>query len=270
MILKTNYNPVKFFTAAFLSTFVLWTTGAFFRNRETGSFFMIFLITGLMAPFIVSLIMTFSSKDRRMKKVFINRLFNLKLINVKMLPLFFLIMPVSVLISISISLLFGGSPDQFRPADGFSFSTGAVPVLTILLLAALFEELGWRGYAFDSLESRFSTFKASLYFSILWSFWHFPLAFVKDSYQYEIFQDSFIYGINFFLSIIPMGFIISWICIKNRKSVFAAVLFHFIVNMSQEILELTQAAKCIQTFVLTGFTVLIIFYDRKLFFNKSE
>ena len=138
------------------------------------------------------------------------------------------------------------------------------------MLAATFEELGWRGYAFDSLLSRFNYFKASLLFSIIWSLWHLPLALVMGSYQYEIFQESTIYGINFFVSIIPMGFIISWICLKNRKSIFAAVLFHFIVNMSQEMLAITQITKCIQTGVLTVFAILIVLIDKKLFFGTSD
>ncbi len=262
------YKPHKYYALTFILTYIFWTAGAIASHKARGSLYMILMLAGLIIPFIISLIMTFSSKNKAMIKDYFNRLFNIKLINMKIIPLYFLIMPASVLLSVSISLLFGGSPDQFEWADGFSFSTGIVPVLTLLLLAAGFEELGWRGYAFDSLQSRFSNFKASLYFSILWSIWHLPLIFVKDSYQYEILNENIIYGINFFVSIIPMGFIISWICIKNRKSVFSAILFHFIVNMSQEMLAITQETKCIQTFVLTGFTALIILYDRKLFFNK--
>jgi hypothetical protein len=65
-----------------------------------------------------------------------------------------------------------------------------------------------------------------------------------------------------------MGIIISWICIKNRKSVFAAILFHFIINMSQEILAITQVTKCIETVVLALCTGIIIWIDRDLFFSK--
>ena len=267
---QNNYKPLKYYLLIFTLTYILWFAGAAASHKMRGSLYMILMLTGLLVPFIISLFMTFRSKDKSLVKDFINRLFNLKLINLKILPLFFLIMPASVIISIAVSLLFGGSADQFRPADGFSFSTGIVPVLLLLLLAAGFEELGWRGYAFDSLQSRFNNLKATLFFSIFWSLWHFPLIFVKNSYQYEIIQENIFYGINFFVSIIPMGFIITWMCIKNRKSIFAAVLFHFIVNMSQEILDITQQTKCIQTIVITFFTVLIVFYDKKLFISSRE
>jgi membrane protease YdiL (CAAX protease family) len=150
------------------------------------------------------------------------------------------------------------------------FSTGFVPVLLLLLLAATFEELGWRGYAFDSLEKRYTYFTASIIFSILWSLWHVPLSFVQDSYQYEIFQENIWYGLNFYVSIIPLGVIISWVCLKNQKSILAAILFHFIINMSQEALAITQQTKAIETVVLTVVAVLIVIIDRELFFSKKH
>ena len=268
MEIKQNYTPLKYYFITFITTYILWAAGAAASHTERDSKYMILMLIGFLMPFIISLIMTIRS-GKAMTKDFFNRLINIKLINIRILPVFCIIMPLSVIISIFISILLGGRPEQFRPAEGFSFSTGVVPALTILLLAASFEELGWRGYAFDSLLRRFNFFKSSLIFSILWSLWHLPLILVKDSYQYEIMQENVLFAINFFVSIIPLGFIISWICIKNRKSVFAAVLFHFIINMSQEILNITQATKCIQTGVLTVFTILIILFDKKLFFSNE-
>ena len=75
---------------------------------------------------------------------------------------------------------------------------------------------------------------------------------------------------NFFVSIVPMGIIISWICIKNRKSVLAAILFHFIINMSQEMFAITQVTKCIETVVLIVVTAVIIAIDREMFFSKEH
>jgi len=186
------------------------------------------------------------------------------------LPFSILIMPLAVLVSIALSLPLGGSAAQFQPADGFSFSAGAIPTFIILLMASTFEELGWRGYAFNSLESRFGFLRASILFGVLWSFWHLPLIFLKDSYQYEIFQENIWYAVNFFVSIIPLGVIISWIWAKNNKSIIAAILFHFLTNMCQEALNMTQATKCIETLVLAAVAVAIIAYDKELFFKGSR
>jgi membrane protease YdiL (CAAX protease family) len=265
-----QYKAKSYYLMTFLVTFVLWFIGAWFSRSESGkSFYMVFMLFGLITPFVLSLIYIKRSGDSAMVRDFKNRLTNLRLFNPKMWPAMLLLMPASVIISILISTFFGGSMEQFTLAEGFSFSTGFVPVLLLLLMAATFEELGWRGYAFDSLQSKLGNFKATLLFSILWSLWHLPLIFVVDSYQYEIFRQNPWFGINFFASIVPLGFIISWMCMKNRKSVLSAILFHFIVNMSQEMFAITQETKCIQSFVLLILSALIVYYDRDLFFQKN-
>jgi hypothetical protein len=271
MISNYKYRPIVYFVATFIATYAIWFAGAYvsFQDDNKG-LHMLFMLPGLMVPFIISLVMLFTSRNADLKRDFINRLLNPKLIQPKCLPAFFLLMPLAVLTSIVISLPFGGSISQFQVAEGFSFSSGFVPVLLLLFLAATFEELGWRGYAFDSLQSRFCYFKASIIFSVLWSLWHFPLIFVKDSYQYEIVHQNIWFAVNFFVGIVPMGVIISWICIKNRKSVLAAILFHFIVNMSQEILAITQVTKCIETAVLTVVAAAIIAIDKDMFFSKDH
>lgn len=271
MIPTYKYKPLVYFAAVFSVTYVLWFAGAYVSFQEDLSgLYMLLMLPGLMAPFLISLVFIFGSKNSELIRDFVNRLVNLRLIEPKMLPVFFLIMPLSVVVSILLSLLFGGSVSQFQLSEGFSFSSGFVPVLLLLLLAAAFEELGWRGYAFDSLQSRHTFFKASIIFGILWSLWHFPLIFVNNSYQYEIFHESIWYAVNFFVGIIPIGIIISWICIKNGKSIPAAILFHFIVNMSQEALMMTQTTKCIQTLVLLMFAVVIIALDKKMFFSRDH
>jgi membrane protease YdiL (CAAX protease family) len=214
--------------------------------------------------------MIFRSGRLDLKKDFINRLFNIRLIRWKTLPAFIFIMPFSVLLSILISLLLGESTSQFQLADGFSFSFGSLPVLLLLVMAAGFEELGWRGYAFDSLQSRYNFFTAAIVFGLLWSLWHFPLIFVKDSYQYEIFHENIWFAINFFVSIIPMGIIISWICMKNGKSVIAAIVFHFIINISSEVLNISQITKCIETIILVLVAGAIIIIEKEMFFSKNH
>lgn len=264
-----TYKPKLYYAATFFATYVLWLAGAYVSFLENSNgLHMLLLLPGLMAPFIISLVFLSRSKDAGLRKDFLQRLFDLRLIRLRYLPVLLILMPVAVLSSIMISLLFGGSASQFKFAEGFSFSSGFVPVLLLLFLAATFEELGWRGYAFDSLQSRFSYFKASLIFSLLWSAWHLPLVMVKDSYQSEIFHQNIWFAVNFFVSIVPMGMIISWFCIKNRKSVVAAILFHFFINLSQEVLAITQTTKCIETLVLTLCAVFIVWLDRDMFFSK--
>lgn len=269
MVSDYRYKPQVYFAATFIVTYAFWFAGAYlsFQDDKNG-LYLLFTLLGLVVPFLISHFMIFTSKNSNLKREFINRLINLRLIKPRMLPLFFLIMPITVIISILISLPFGGSISQFQLANGFSFSTGSVPVLIFLMLTACFEELGWRGYAFDSLQSRYTYFTASVIFSILWSLWHFPLIFVNHFYQYEIYHENIWYAVNFFVGIIPMGVFVSWVCIKNGKSIPAAILFHFIINIFQEALNMTQTTKCIETLVITVIIAIIIVLDKEMFFSK--
>jgi hypothetical protein len=270
MISTHNYKPIRFFVITFVVTFVLWFAGAYTSvHEELSGLYMLFMLPGLLTPFFVSIGMIAFSGDRDLRRDFWNRLTNLRLIRGKTIPFLLLSMPLVVLASTGLSLLAGESPNQFQPADGFSFTTGFVPVLLLLLMAATFEELGWRGYAFDSLQSRYSYFTASIVFSVLWSLWHLPLLFVHGSYQWEIFQMNPWYAVNFFVSIVPMGVIISWVCAKNGKSVLAAILYHFLINMSQEFLAITQITKSIETGVLVLVAAAIVAIDRDLFFSRT-
>ena len=266
-----HYKPFKYFALTFSATFVLWFTGAFVSFQDgRGGLYMAFMLPGLMAPFIISLGMMVTSRQPGMLKDFAGRLFYIRRMRAATLPVFLLLMPLTVVTSIGISLLFGGSLTQFQLAEGFSFSSGVMPVLLVLMLAAAFEELGWRGYAFDSLQSRYTFLSAAIIFSVLWSLWHLPLLFVKDSYQYEIFNQNPWFAVNFFVSIVPMGIIISWICVNNNKSIIAAILFHFIINISQETLSMTQATKCIETGVLALIVLGLILADKPFFLKKQS
>jgi len=267
---RATFNPVTYFTAVLAATFGLWLAGAYVSFLEPNhGLHMLLLLPGLMVPAILTAVLTFTGRSPLTPREYRDRLVNPALIRPGMLPFMLLLAPLSVVAAILLSVPFGGSLDQLRLAQEFSFTTGFVPVLVLLFLASTFEELGWRGYAFDSLQSRFGFLTAALIFGVLWSLWHLPLMLVKDSYQYVILQESPWYALNFYLGIVPLGVIISWVCAKNRKSMLAAVLFHFVINLSQETLELTQRTKCIQTVVLAGVAAALVLLDRRLFLSRA-
>ncbi len=271
MIKTYVYKPVRFFGIVFAITWVAWFLSAFFSYRKDGGLvYILLLIPGLVAPFVTALWMILTSKSAQLKQQFTERLFDFRLIKpISILPIL-MIMPATVTLSALLSLLFGQSGSQLQFAEGFSFSAGFVPVLLILVLAATFEELGWRSYAMDSLNVKQNYFVATLIFAVLWAFWHLPLFFIKGYYQNEIFLQNPLFGVNFFVSVIPLAFIISWLCRYNRGSILVAILFHFVINMSQEALQITQVTKCIETIVLSMIAAIIVFLNQKMFFGAER
>jgi uncharacterized protein len=267
----STYRPVRYYTWTYLVTFCLLFAGAYVSRTDANGLFLVFIVPATMTPFAISLVMMLRSRDRTLRKDFWRRIVTLRLIVPGMLPILVLTGPLLVVVSILLSLPFGGSMQQFRISDGFSSVGVMLPGLVMLFLIAAFEELGWRGYAFNSLQARTSNFfKASLLFGVLWSLWHLPLVLVVDTYQYQISHESIWYSLNFFLSVIPLGMLVSWVWLRNGKSIAAAVILHLLVNVSQEALSTTQATKCIESFVLIAVTTAIVLMDRKLFFRRAD
>ncbi|MES9863292.1 MAG: type II CAAX endopeptidase family protein [Candidatus Thiodiazotropha sp. LLP2] len=261
-----NYKGKNYFQMVFIGTFLLWGVGGFMSfSPDWMDYFMLPMLIGLMMPAIVAIGFIWLQPESGIKRDFTQRLLNIHLVRPVVFLLSLCLMPLSVVLSILISLAFDGSIEQFQVSEAFSFSSGFVPVLLLLFVAAVFEELGWRGYGFESLEKGRSFLAASLIFGVIWSLWHLPLLWVNHSYQYEIYQQSPWYAVNFYLGTAVLGVIISWVCHINQRSILVAILFHFIVNLSQEMLSMTQQTKSIQTFVLIGFAVVIVMNQWSLF-----
>jgi len=266
-----TYKPKQFFILIFAVTWTFWFAAPYLGDPiNSDPIFLMFMLAGLFTPFTTALYLIFISKNDALKSTFSNKLFNTKLVKWKTIPLFLILFPASIIISVLISTLFGYSFDQFTIADEFSFSIGGIPTLLVLFLAACFEELGWRGYAVESLNNKFNYFEATAIFGVLWSLWHLPMFFIPESYQAELLQEDFILVINFFVSIIPLAFIISWFCKKNSGSILGAILIHSIVNLSQEFFLVSPYTKCIQTLILIVIAAIFIIVDRNVFFGDAE
>ena len=266
-----TYKPKQFFILIFAVTWTFWFAAPYLGDPiNSDPIFLMFMLAGLFTPFTTALYLIFISKNNALKSTFSNKLFNTKLVKWKTIPLFLILFPASIIISVLISTIFGYSFDQFTIADEFSFSIGGIPTLLVLLLAACFEELGWRGYAVESLNKKFNYFEATAIFGVLWSLWHLPMFFIPESYQAELLQEDFILVINFFVSIIPLAFIISWFCKKNSGSILGAILIHSIVNLSQEFFLVSPYTKCIQTLILIVIAAIFIIVDRNVFFGDAE
>ncbi|WP_114418914.1 type II CAAX endopeptidase family protein [Marinospirillum perlucidum] len=268
---RFTYQPSAYFLAVLISTTLLWGLGGYmsFTTRWV-DYYMLPLLLGLMMPAVFAVVFIWRQKSQPMKQDFLYRVFSIRLIRPRVFIGSLLIMPFSVIMAILLSLALGGSAEQFQFSGAFSFSTGFVPVLALFLLAAVFEELGWRGYGFESLEKDRSFLKACIIFGILWSLWHLPLLAVNDSYQYKIYQQNPWFAANFFIGTALMGILVSWVCHINNRSILATIVFHFVINLSQEMFSMTQETKCLQTLVLAVITGIIIFVQKPLFLNKPS
>jgi membrane protease YdiL (CAAX protease family) len=75
---------------------------------------------------------------------------------------------------------------------------------------------------------------------------------------------------NFFVSVMPPGFMVTWVYVKNDRSIFATMIFHFFVNLLQEKIAMTQTTKCVETLVLFTAAAVVVACNRGLFFETRH
>ena len=243
MKLNYQYKPFKYYLITLLITWAVSSIAAYFSYDENlAAYQNIFILIGLLAPFIAALFMIYGSKNIELKKDYKNRIFNLKLIKPKYWLAILLIMPFALLLATSISLLFGQSVEQFALSPEFRLIGGEVLIILIVLfLAPTFEELGWRGYGIDSLNKKGrSLIKSTLAFAILWNLWHLPLFFIDGYYQNELIHMNLIYALNFVVSLFPAALLMNWIFYKNNRSITAIIVFHAMLNLFSVLLQTEQ------------------------------
>lgn len=114
--------------------------------------------------------------------------------------------------------------------------------LFILIFGPLPEELGWRGYALEHLQGRWSALVASSIVGALWALWHLPQFFVEGTYQYGLGFGSASFWL-FMAVLLPESVLITWVYNNTRRSTLSAVLLHFMTNATGELLGLPDLAE---------------------------
>ena len=271
--MKTNegnagyrYRPVLFFALAYLFTWIFWVP-AVFVPENLGAALM---VVGLLAPAAVSTVFVLVSGSDVLKKDLKKKIVGFYKVKWANVLLAVLVFAAVVACSILLSLAFGQSPDQFSFTEDFSFTgVGIGSALITITLASIIEEVGWKGYCEDSIGNYMNWFWESMIFGALWSFWHFPLIFIQGTYQAGLMVNP-LYVVNFFVSGIPMGFIITWVYLASDRSILACMVFHLVVNFMQEKIAMTQETKCVETVVITIAAAVIVIVYKDMFFETRH
>jgi len=261
-----KYRPVLFFVITYICTWVFWIP-AIFLPENVGSILMLF---GLIAPAVVSTVFVLVSGSDILKhdlKVKIIGFYKVRWSNVIISIIVFALI---VVFSILLSLPFGQSLDQFSFTDDFSFTgVGIAGAFVTITIAAILEEVGWKGYCEDSIGAYMNWFWESLIFGAIWSFWHFPLIFIKGTYQAGLMVNP-LFVVNFFVSAVPMGYIITWVYLESNRSILACMIFHFVVNFLQEKIAMTPETKCVETIIVTLTAIIIVVFKKDMFFETRH
>lgn len=156
-----------------------------------------------------------------------------------------LFMPAFVtLFAITLNTWTGGTAPDFSVA-GFPFGPAETPFLQKLVILFLVftlgfdglgEEIGWRGFALPKLLEGRSALISSLILGALWAVWHFPYALTKGTFLSEV----PLYW--FFINLLALSIIYTWIFNNTNGSLLLALLFHAAGNTTSNLLPILPPA----------------------------
>jgi len=99
-----------------------------------------------------------------------------------------------------------------------------LPVFLISFLAAIPEQVAWRGFALLRLQARYSALVSSLIVGALWAVWHLPLLLNANSVM-----STYPLG-AYLIYVIAVSVIYAWIFNNTRHSLLIVTLFHAACN----------------------------------------
>ncbi|MEM1582568.1 MAG: type II CAAX endopeptidase family protein [Candidatus Bathyarchaeia archaeon] len=212
-------NLLLFFLIAFAWSWFFWFLQMWGLNLFVAPF----------GPFVAAFLLTFRNEGKLGVKELFKKGFDPRIGKTWYVPIF-LLMPIIA----GFSLLLAWLSERTIP----ELTALSQPWLVLWNFVYIFflegpfeEEFGWRGYALPRLQMRHTALVSSIVLGIIWAIWHLPLNFMAQppGPQYEA-------AIGMLLgSIVTMTFmsiLFTWIYNNTGGSVFAALLFHTMVNLS--------------------------------------
>jgi uncharacterized protein len=189
------------------------------------------VIAGNFAPSLIGALLASLSPARETRRDFWRRAFGFTRIGGTWYVVIFLIFPVTLTVSILVAALSGTSlPSLEGAARTLSSPLSVISFLIIMVLGGpLAEELGWRGFALDRIQARWSALSSSLVLGLIWGVWHFPFFFMKGTVQASMGFGSGRFFL-WFAQLMALAVLLTWVYNNNKRSTMSAILLHFMSN----------------------------------------
>lgn len=214
--------PVTFFVLVFFLALPFWLLDAF-AGGLTRALPINLPLSALtfVCPIAAALIVMYREQRSCGVKQLLRRIFDFKRTRQKLwyVPAIFFMPALMVLSYIVLRLRGVPLPEPQIPLL-------AIPVFVVVFfIGATGEEVGWTGYAIDPLQDRWGAFKGSLVLGVIWAIWHaVPFIQTHNTPTWILWQSIGTVGIRV---------IITWLYNNAGKSVFVAILFHTMLNVSE-------------------------------------
>jgi membrane protease YdiL (CAAX protease family) len=227
-------------------------------NLTESLLLMVVYALGGLGPAIAAILLTYLSRDQAAWRDYWRRIVDVKRIPLRWYAVILLLVPAITATAALMDWFLGGRGLQLELAARLLQQPWLILPLVFfyLIFGPLPEEMGWRGYALDRLQARWSALTSGLILGVAWASWHLPQFFIEGTYQRGLGFGSTSFWI-FMLSIIMLSILHTWIYNNTRRSTLSAILFHFVVNFTGELFALTTRAEAL-SFALTLLAVLLV------------
>lgn len=218
---SVDKSPLKLFLLVFVLSVPFWLVDGLTQLPK--GIPLNLPASSLMAfnPLIAALILTYRYNKFAGMKELLNKAFDYKRIkkNRWYVPIIFL-MPAMMFLAYWVMYFMGlPLPEPHIPL--------LLPVILfpVFFMFALGEEVGWLGYAIDPMQDRWGALKASIILGSVWALWHLWGYIQTDNGPAWVTWQ--------FLGSLPLRILIVWLYNNTGKSIFAGILFHAMINVSE-------------------------------------
>jgi len=210
---------------------------------------------GTFGPMFAALFLTFKKEGKTGLSAFLKRAFNFGFNKVWLLVAIIL-WPALQGIAMFLAINHGDS----KAPEILLFSQPLLLILpllrTLTLGGPLGEEMGWRGYALDRLQSRFNALVSSLFLGVIWAVWHLPIHFAAEGRGMPF--------PLFFLIVVSQSPIYTWLYNNSKGSLIPVIAFHTFQNFTLfNVLNMDGGAMYFAPVFYLALTVILVIWKPK-------
>lgn len=174
---------------------------------------------------------------------------------------------IQVIITVVVILLLSTASGTLGIALSFtSFGLLLIAFLDNLVRGPLGEQLGWRGFALNELQKKYSPLRSALIVGVLWGFWHTPLWFASGYSGVNLLK----YILLFMIGIISVSIIMTLFYNLN-KNLIIPIVIHQLFNFSLVMIkgDLLDVLVYVMLSYFVVALILIVLNPKRTLYKKS-